>query len=391
MKVAVVCPDGRSVILFCRGLIVGLLEQPNTEVIVLCEAGDSGAAIEALGARCLEVPVHRFFGVRRDLRYFVRLLGIFRREQLDAVYNISTKPNIFGSIAARAVGVKRVVCHVVGLGSSMMPASSFRRRVLQQTYLRLYWLVCKLSDRVWFSNANDLAFFQEQHLIAPGKALLTNTYLDLSYYSRERLPDETVAAARRELGFESAERVVIMVARLIWPKGIKEFVEAATELAARHPHWKFLLIAPAEPGNPDEAPPRYIEEHAAAANMVWLQYRNDLRPYYALADIAVLPSFYREGGQPRGLLEAMALGKPVISTDSIDCRGAVEPGVNGYWVPVRDAHALATAIERVLTDDAERQRMGTESRRRTVELFDEKTIVAHALTELGLRSEPVKP
>lgn len=383
MKVAVVCPDGRSVILFCRGLIVGLIAIPNTEVVVLSDAGDSRQAIEALGARCLQVPVYRFFGVYRDWQYFWRLLRIFRRERFDAVYNISTKPNIFGSIAARLSRVKRVVSHVVGMGSSMLPATSFSRRALQFAYLRLYWVVCRLNDKVWFSNPNDLELFRSRGLIAPGKPLLTNTYLDVSYYSRDRLGASAVADARRELGIDSGDRVVIMVARLIWAKGIREFVEAAAELVARHPTWRFLLIAPSEPGNLDEVPASYIEENAERANLLWLQYRNDLRPYYALADIAVLPSFYREGGQPRALLEAMALGKPVITTDSIDCRYAVDPGVNGYWVPVRDATSLANAIERLMVDDAELQRFGEQSRKRAVELFDEKKIVAHALVELG--------
>ena len=120
-----------------------------------------------------------------------------------------------------------------------------------------------------------------------------------------------VAAARRELNLDSGDRVVIMVARMIWSKGIREFVEAAAQLVAKHPRWRFLLIAPTEPGNPDGVPASYVEENAERANLAWLRYRNDLRPYYSMADIAVLPSFYREGGQPRGLLEAMALGKPV--------------------------------------------------------------------------------
>jgi N,N'-diacetylbacillosaminyl-diphospho-undecaprenol alpha-1,3-N-acetylgalactosaminyltransferase len=383
MKVAVVCPDGRSVILFCRGTVVSLVAAPNTEVIVLSDLGDSRDAIEALGARCVQVPVYRFFGVYRDLRYLFHLIRIFRREKVDAVYNISTKPNIFGTIAARVSGVKRVVSHVVGLGSLMLPATSLGRRVLQFVFLRLYWVVCRLSDRVWFFNPNDLNFFLSRGLITSEKPLLTNTYLDVSYYSRGRVAAADVAAARRELNLDSGDRVVIMVARMIWPKGIQEFVEAAAQLVAKHRQWRFLLIAHTEPGNPDEVPASYVEENAERANLTWLRYRSDLRPYYSMADIAVLPSFYREGGQPRGLLEAMALGKPVITTDSLDCRYAVDPGVNGYWVPVRDATALANAIERVMLDDAELQRFGERSRARALELFDEKKIVAHALAELG--------
>jgi len=146
-------------------MIVSLVAAPNTEVIVLSDLGDSREAIEALGARCVQVPVYRFLGVYRDLRYLFHLIGIFRREKVDAVYNISTKPNIFGTIAARVARVRRVVSHVVGLGSLMLPATSLGRRALQFVFLRLYWIVCRLSDRVWFFNPNDLNFFLSRGLI----------------------------------------------------------------------------------------------------------------------------------------------------------------------------------------------------------------------------------
>ena len=384
MKIAVVCPDGRSVVLFCRRLIVSLVAIPGTEVIVLTDAGDSRPEIEALGARCMQVPLYRFFSPHRDVRYMFRLARILKRERVDAVYNMSTKPNIFGSIAARASGVKRVVSHVVGLGSTMLPATSWRDRTRQFIFICLYWIACRLSDRIWFVNANDLVFFCSRGLISSDKPLLTNSFLDVSYYSRENVTESEVADARRELGIGEGERVVLMVARMIWPKGIREFVEAATQLVIRHPHWKFVLIAHAEHGNPDEVPANYIAENASNANLIWLQYRNDLRPYYSLADIMVLPSYYREGGHPRAILEAMAMGKPVITTDSVDCRDAVEPEVNGYWVPVRDAGALANAIERIMMDTAKMRRFGEQSRTRAVQLFNEKTIVTRALSELGL-------
>jgi len=383
MKVAVICPDGRSVLLFCKGFVAGVAAIPGTEVVVLCDIGESGPSIEALGARCVQVPVYRFISLFRDVKYLFRLARELHKERVDVVYNISTKPNIFGSIAARVSGVKRVVSHVVGLGSAMLPTTSMTGRALQVAFLWMYRLSCGLSDRVWFFNSNDLDFFLARGLIPPGKSLLTRTCLDVSYYSPDSVSSRAVTDARRDLGIQDDERVVIMVARMIWEKGIREFVEAAKQLVTRHPKWRFLLIAHTEPGSPNEVPSSYIEENAGQANLIWLQYRNDLRPYYLLADIAVLPSYYREGGHPRAILEPMAMGKPVITTDSVDCRDAVDPGGNGYWVPVRDPVALAETIERVLMDDAACVRLGKQSRARAVEMFDEKKIVTYALAELG--------
>jgi N,N'-diacetylbacillosaminyl-diphospho-undecaprenol alpha-1,3-N-acetylgalactosaminyltransferase len=383
MKVAIVCPDGRSVLLFCKGLIVALVDRPGIDVIVLTEAGESRLEIEGLGARCIDVPLYRFFSPFRDLVYMLRLARLFRHEHIDAVYNISTKPNIFGSIAARVARVKWVVSHVVGLGSMMKPATSWRDRKVQSIFLGLYRIACGKSDRIWFFNPNDLAFFEAQGLMSPNKSLLTNTFLDVAYYSREVVNDSAVADVRRELGFQEGDRVVLMVARMIWPKGIKEFVEAAKHLVSRHQNWRFVLIAHTEKGSPDEVPASYIAENTEGTNLVWIKYRTDLRPYYLLADIAVLPTYYREAGHPRALLEAMAMGKPVITTDSVDCRGAVEPEVNGYWVPVRDARSLADAIERLMLDADKLREFGEQSRARAVRLFNEKTIIAHALSELG--------
>lgn len=382
--VAVVCPDGRSVVLFCKGLIEGLLALPNTEVVVLTDQGSSRERIEKMGARCLQVPLYRFFSPLRDIAYTARLFRIFRREGFDVVYNLSTKPNIYGTIAARAAAVPQIISHVVGLGSALLPATSFRARTLQAVFVALYRLCGRWSDRLWFWNENDLKFFLDKGIVEADRVLVTKTGVDVVYYAPEAVTKSQIAEARRELGIRPGERVILMIARMMWPKGIGEFVEAAKALVPRHPDWRFLLMAPLEPGNPSAVPASYVQENASAANLLWVEYRDDLRPYYALAEIKVLPSFYKEGGHPRSILEAMAMGKPVITTDNIDCCDAVEHGCNGYWVPMRDAGALAAAIERLMDDAEALRRFGAQSRARAIELFDERRIVAHALQEFGL-------
>lgn len=383
MKIAIVCPDGRSVVLFCKGIIEGLGAVSDIKVVVLTEAGASRADIEALHARCVDVSLYRYLSPIRDIFYLVKLYRVFRSERFDIVYNISTKPNVFGAFAAHFAGVPRVFSHVVGLGSVLLPATTIRAHTMQFVLLCLYRLAARWTERLWFSNKNNLEFFVERGIVQTEQTLLTNTYLDIEYYSPAAVSERDIAETRRELGVAESQRVVLMVARMIWPKGIREFVEAAKLLAKSNPDLRFLLIAPLEPGNPDEVPEAFIHNNTEAGSLIWLQYRNDLRPYYALSDLAVLPTYYKEGGQPRALLEPMAMGKPVIATTSEDCRGAIEEGRNGFLVPPRDAIALAAAISRVMGDDALRNSLGSYSRVMAVRDFDEAVIVPNALRTLG--------
>lgn len=384
MTIAVVCPDGLSILLFCKGIIRALQSIKGSRVIAVSDDGTYKPQIEALGVTSVSVPIHRFVGPRHDLRYLGSLYRVFRRERCDAVLNFSTKPNVYGPVAARLAGVRTVVSHVVGLGSSFLPTSSLRGRLVQQIVLRLYRLGCQWSDKVWFTNKNDLAFFVARRLVCPARAVLTRNYLDTDFYAPWMVTREELRDVREELGLVAGQKVVVMVARMIWPKGIREFAEAAELLQGRHPDARFLLVAPLENGCSDTVPESYVRAKERGGNFKWLGFRHDVRRLYAVADLAVLPSYYKEGGYPRALLEPMAMGKPIITTTSEDCRATVEEGRNGYLVPARDSRALADAIHRLLADPATRDAFGRYSRAKAVREFDEKQIVAHALGELGI-------
>jgi glycosyltransferase involved in cell wall biosynthesis len=147
---------------------------------------------------------------------------------------------------------------------------------------------------------------------------------------------------------------------------------------------RFLLIAPPEPGTLEAVPEAYVAEAQRAGDIVWLGFRKDVRELYALADIAVLPSYYKEGGYPRALLEPMALGKPVIAADTPECRGPVEPDGNGFLVPPRDPAALAGRIEQLILDPGLRERFGTRSREIVLERFADHIVGHQVLAEIGV-------
>jgi N,N'-diacetylbacillosaminyl-diphospho-undecaprenol alpha-1,3-N-acetylgalactosaminyltransferase len=384
MTVALTCPDGLSVVLFCEGIIKALRSGGRQRVLVLTEVGEYRAQIEEFGADCINVPMSRYIDPVRDACYVMTLWRIMRREKCTGVLNFSTKPNIYGAIAARLAGVKRIVLHVVGRGASFQPGRSLKSRMMQSVMRRLYTLSCSLSDRVWFTNPNDLQFFVDTRIVESSRTILTHNYLDTSYYAPEMESEADVAALRTELAISPGQLVVLMVARLIRPKGVFEFAGAAELLRERYPDCRFLLVAPPEPNAPQSIAPADIKAYEARAHFRWLGFRHDMRRLYAMCDIAVLPTYYKEGGYPRALLEPMSMGKPLITTTSEDCRATVDEGRNGLLVPPRDTEALAEAIAMLVRDPSLRARFGRHSREKAVAEFEEKAIVEGPLREAGL-------
>lgn len=384
VTVALVCPDGLSIVLFCKGIIRSLLTIPGARVIVICDAGEYHTQIESLGVTCLSVPLARWIDPVADVRYCLRLAAIFKRESCDIVLNFSTKANIYGSLAARLARVPVVLSHVVGLGLAFHEANTIRQRGLRWVVQALYRRALAVCRKVWFTNANDLAFFVEHGIVTPDQCVLTRNYLDVSEYALTAVPSSAIDALRQEFDLAPGDRVVVMVARMIWPKGIREFADAAERLKATHPELVFLLVAPMESASPGSVPESFIREKERTSRLRWLGFRHDVKSIYALCDIAVLPSYYKEGGYPRALLEPMAMGKPLITTTSADCRGAVDEGQNGFLVPPRDATALADAIAELARDPAKRAAFGRCSHEKAWREFDEAPIVFEALSSLGL-------
>jgi N,N'-diacetylbacillosaminyl-diphospho-undecaprenol alpha-1,3-N-acetylgalactosaminyltransferase len=200
-------------------------------------------------------------------------------------------------------------------------------------------------------------------------------------FSMENIERARLDGLRAELGVEPEAQVVLMVVgRAIWSKGVREFVEVSQ--SARH--WglpvKFVLVGPVEPHNPDAVPQDYLTS-AASPGFVHLPFRDDIRELLALANVVVLPSYYREG-VPRVLLEALAMQKPVVTTDSVGCREVVEHGRNGFLVPIKDSPSLGSAIRTLLEDRDLQATFGEQSLVRAREQFDERKIVQRVLTDV---------
>ena len=388
MKIAIVSPDDFSVWHFRKELLVALKER-GFDVYVISDLyasetpGKYARLINNIGATHIPIKMGRFMSPVSDLRLLISLYKVFRSNKFDIVHNFTIKPNIYGSIAARIARINKVYNSVTGLGFVYSNKTSLKLRAVKPLIEKLYRLSCKLSDRVWFQNKEDLDLFVETNMIDKQKALVVRgSGVNLSEFSESSLDVDKVSRLKDKFGFASHTKFVIMaVARVIWSKGVKEFIEASERLKRDHPSIRFILVGPIEKDSPLSVSEAYLRTKEESGNFHWLGFRSDIREILALSDLVVLPSFYREG-VPRVLLEAMALGKPIVTTDNVGCREVVDDAKNGYLIPVRDSRALSDAIELLLNDDIKRESFGKYSRMKVEKEFDEKKVVEQLFTKL---------
>jgi glycosyltransferase involved in cell wall biosynthesis len=363
----------RYVFMHYRQLIARFVQE-GIEVVCVVPTDPAVADIQALGARCVPYKVsRRGMNPLGELATLAALTRIFRRERPDAVFNFSIKPVIYGAFAARLAGVGRVFSMVTGLGYVFMNGGPLRSLVRALVKLK-YRVALGLCERVFFQNGDDRGMFVDRGLVGPEKTVVLNgSGIDTAEYA----PEEEGAA---EPG------AFILVGRLLRDKGILEYAAAARRLRSRYPDARFRVLGPLD-SNPAAVDPRELQAWQAEGAIEYLGETDDVRPQLAKASVFVLPS-YREG-LPRATLEAMAMAKPVVTTDAPGCRETVVEGVNGFLVPVGDADALEAAMERFLRSPELAESMGRAARRLAEERFDvhrvNETIVSTIL------SDPVGP
>ena len=205
-------------------------------------------------------------------------------------------------------------------------------------------------------------------MITPNKiTIIKSVGIDTNEFNPDWVNKDEVTLLKSSLGVED-KIIVLMVARAIWHKGVREFYEAAS-LLSKNKNVQFVLVGDIDEGNPSSADKHYLN----SGNVLWLGHRDDVLLLTAMSDIYVLPS-YREG-VPRTLLEASSMAKPIVTTDTVGCREVVIAGENGYLVSMRDTSALAEKIENLIVDPNKRKLMGENGRIRAIEEFDIQNVV----------------
>lgn len=346
---------------FRSGLIRELIQKGHT--VVGAGAGGDGfdAKLSQLGIRFEPLPIDRqAINPFADLRLLARLYRFYRAERPDVVHHFTIKPVIYGSLAAWLAGVPTIVNTVTGLGCVFIEERlAWLRRFVEWQYR----LALRCGSFTFFQNADDLNLFCSRRLVRRDRAwLLPGSGVDCEAFA----PRPTAAAPARKVRF-------LLVARLLREKGVYEFVEAARRVSSNYPHTEFHLLGRRDERNPSVVPADQIARWEADGLVTWLGETEDVRPIVAEADVVVLPS-YREGA-PRALLEAAAMSKPLIATDTVGCREVVEHGVNGWLVPIKDPSALADAMRRFVIDPNLARRMGQASRAKVQREFDERFVI----------------
>ena len=356
-----------------RGDLLRALTDAGHEVIAAAPAGPAWVdeVLAQWGVRRVVLPLRRT-GTNpvQDLAFLRALLRLMYAERPYALLAYTVKPVIYGLIAAHVAGVPRRVALITGLGFSFLEARSAAQSVLQRAVRWLYRRALRGADVVLFQNRDDEEVFRSCGLLRPRQdvRLVAGSGVNLERYGARPLP----AGPRRFL----------LIARLLIDKGIQEYIDAAARLHAVRRRVSCELIGPEE-DHPAAIPARQIEQAAQSGAIVYHGAVRDVRPYLAAAHVYVLPS-YREG-TPRTVLEAMAIGRPIITTDAPGCRETVVNGRNGVLVPVADSDALFREMLRFADmDEAELDRMGAASREIAEAKFDVRKVNAAIIAALAL-------
>lgn len=311
------------------------------------------ARIHAAGLPFHPLPLAQHgLNLLAEARTLTALVSLYRTLQPDLVHHVSIKPVLYGGIAARLAGVPAVVSAMSGLGYVFI-GNDRRRRLLRAGVLPLMRLaLAGRGTRMVFQNPDDLARFVRLGMIAADKTtLIRGSGVDT---------DEFIPQPEHE-----GLPVILFAGRLMWPKGLGIFVEAARALRGQA---RFVVAGYAEATSPDTVPLSQLTAWADEGLIEWWGKRDDMPQVMAQAQVVTLPSIYGEG-VPRVLIEAAASGRAIVTTDTPGCREIVGDGVNGWLVPPGDAAAFTQAVRFLIENPDQRQQMGAAGRTRVLNDF----------------------
>ena len=358
---------------FRAGLIRALVAQ-GYEVVAVAPDDAYSERLAGLGCRFIALPMdNQGTHPGRDLLLFFRFLKLLHRERPDVFLGYTAKPNIYGSLAASLLGIP-VVNNIAGLGAVFIQDGWLVRLVRG-----LYRVALSRSAKVFFQNNDDRSLFINMKMVKTEVSdLLPGSGIDLTRFICT-VEKYGVPYSARNSGNNFR---FILIARMLKDKGVGEYVAAAKIIRAHYPQAQCCLLGFVDALNPAAISRAEIDAWVAQGNVLYLGVSDDVRVEIAEADCIVLPS-YREG-TPRTLLEAAAMGKPIITTDAVGCREVVDDDVNGFLCKVRDAEDLAATMLRMIELSlSERAAMGAAGRKKMELQFDENIVIDKYLEAIG--------
>jgi glycosyltransferase involved in cell wall biosynthesis len=344
-----------------RGALIQSLCKANCQVTCMASISQPKVTQQLMswGVIFSAYPVHRSsLNPLADLKTWHALRQAFRALQPDIILAYTIKPVIWGGLASRVTPSTRFYALITGLGFAFQ-GESLKRKILSQLVTLLYRAALKRATKVIFQNPDNLNEFVSRGIIPKDKCELVNgSGVDIQSFSF--MP----AAINSSVTFLS-------IGRLLGEKGFREYAEAAKIVKEIFPETTFQLLGP-EDSSPDGIPMKEVAEWQHESIIKYLGSASDVRPFIELCDVYVLPSYHE--GMPRTVLEAMAIGRPILTTDVPGCRETVIQGENGYLVPKADAGALAKQMIWFIENQSQREKMGKESRKIAEDKYDVRKI-----------------
>lgn len=347
--------------------LIRKLRDEGAEVLLLSPPGPYGEKLLEMGFRWQPLPMdRRSLNPLAEAALLNTIRGLLKREAPDIIHGFTIKPAVYGSLAGRLAGVKGRVNSVAGLGYVFISEEP-RARLLRPVVRTLLKLALGgAGARLILQNPDDVTLFRQAGLARDDRVrLIQGSGVDCSRFTPGA--DRTPGAPLK----------VLLATRLLWDKGMQEFIDAARMLKADGRNVRFLVAGEPDPGNPATVPVEAVKSWADEGLIEWLGHVSDMPALLADADVVVLPS-YREG-LPKTLIEAAACARPLITTDVPGCREVVTHEVDGLLVPVKAAKPLADAIARLDDDPVLAARLGLAARKKVLALFDETIVVERTL------------
>jgi glycosyltransferase involved in cell wall biosynthesis len=349
-----------------RGNLVRRLLLDGYRILIIAPHDDSSQKLVDLGCHVVVQPMdNKGTNPLADLQTMRALKRLYREHQPDLVLHFTIKPVIYGSFAARSLQIP-VINTITGLGTAFL-SESWLMRIVETLYRHSQ----RWPTRIFFQNPDDFKLFLSRKLVVEEKsACLPGSGVDLKHFMPAEYPTPSYPVK------------FLLIARLLRDKGIVEFVDAARHIRKSHPHTRFQLLGPLGAANRTALADGEVASWIEEGIVEYLGETDDVQPFLQVAHCVVLPS-YREG-TPRALLEAAAVGRPLIATDVPGCREVVDAGVNGLLCDVKNASSLAAAMRQFLDMPLEKQlEMGVAGRLKMEKEFDEKLVIAAYLTEIS--------
>lgn len=362
-----------------RGKLLEAIHAKGYDIYVmapeLSQFPDEHQKLQALGYHIYEIPMQRT-GTNpiKDLNTLIEMYRLIRQIQPDVVLCYTIKPVIYGTLAAWLARVPKRFALITGLGYAFQNVESGKRSIFQKLVHGLYAQALKHAEKVFFQNPDDLKLFQDMYLLEVHKPTVVVNGSGVNVQDFDVMP-----LPLNDQGIVKAS--FLLIARLLGDKGVREYAEAARIIKAKYPETEFHLVGWID-DNPSAISQAELDTWVSEKIVNYWGKLSDVRPAIAASSVYVLPS-YREG-TPRTVLEAMAIGRAVITTDAPGCRETVSNGVNGYLVGVKSVDDLVQSMQYFIEDPKLIAYMGQRSREIALNKYDVHQVNTHMMTEMEM-------